>query len=43
MRWEFLPGRDVLIAVGQSALIPGSQLCPQTTQGSIRVTHTLRF
>jgi hypothetical protein len=42
-RWEFLPGSDVLIAVGQSALIPGSQFRPQTTQGSIRVTHTLRF
>ena len=42
-RWEFLPGSDVLIAVGQSALVPGSQFRPQTTQGSIRVTHTLRF
>ena len=42
-RWEFLPGSDVLVAVGQSALIPGSQFRPQTTQASIRVTHTLRF
>jgi hypothetical protein len=42
-RWEFLPGSDVLVALGQSALIPGSQFRPKTTQGSIRVTHTLRF
>ena len=42
-RWEFIPGSDILVAIGQSALIPGSQFKPQTTQASIRVTHTLRF
>jgi hypothetical protein len=42
-RWEFLPGSDILIALGQSALIPGSQFRPKTSQASFRVTHTLRF
>jgi hypothetical protein len=42
-RWEFIPGSDVLIAIGQSALIPGGQFEAQTTQASIRITHTLRF
>ena len=42
-RWEFLPGSDILIALGQSAFIPGSDFRPQTTQASFRVTHTLRF
>ena len=42
-RWEFLPGSDVLIAIGQSAIIPGTDFRVKTTQASIRVTHTLRF
>ena len=42
-RWEFVPGSDILIAIGQSALIPGTDFKPQTTQASVRVTHTLRF
>jgi hypothetical protein len=43
-RWEFRPGSDILIAVGQSALVPaGLGIQPQVTQASLRVTHTLRF
>jgi len=42
-RWEFRPGSEILIAAGQSAFIPGSQLEFQTTGVSIRVGHTLRF
>ena len=42
-RWEFLPGSNILVAIGQSAVIPGSTFQAQTTQASLRVTHTLRF
>ena len=42
-RWEFRPGSDILIAIGQSAFIPGGDFRAQTTQASFRVTHTLRF
>jgi len=42
-RWEFRPGSEILIAVGQSALIPGTDFRFQQTTVSIRVGHTLRF
>ena len=43
-RWEFRPGSDILLAVGQSAVVPaGLGIQPQVTQASLRVTHTLRF
>ena len=42
-RWEFLPGSNILVAVGQSAVIPGTTFLAQTTQASFRVTHTVRF
>jgi cellulose/xylan binding protein with CBM9 domain/uncharacterized protein DUF5916 len=43
-RWEFRPGSDILLAIGQSAVVPaGLGIQPQVTQASLRVTHTLRF
>ena len=42
-RWEFRPGSEILIALGQSALIPGTDFRFQTTALSVRIGHTLRF
>jgi len=42
-RWEFQPGSEFFVALGQSALIPGTDFRVQTTQLSFRVGHTLRF
>lgn len=42
-RWEYAPGDELFIAIGQSALIPGTQFVPQTTQFSIRLGHTFQF
>jgi len=42
-RWEFRPGSEILVAVGQSALIPGSDFKFQQTTVSVRIGHTLRF
>ena len=42
-RWEFQPGSEMFIALGQSALIPGTDFRFQTTQLSFRIGHTLRF
>jgi len=42
-RWEYLPGSELFVAFGQSALIPDSRFAAQRTQASIRLGHTLRF
>ena len=42
-RWEYLPGSELFVAFGQSALIPDSRFLAQRTQASIRLGHTLRF
>ena len=42
-RWEFRPGSEILIALGQSALIPGTDFRFQTTTLSFRIGHTFRF
>ena len=42
-RWEYLPGSELFVAFGQSALIPDSRFVAQRTQASIRLGHTLRF
>jgi hypothetical protein len=42
-RWEYSPGNDLFVAIGQSALIPGTDFRPQTTQVSVRVGRTFRF
>ena len=42
-RWEFRPGSEILIALGQSAVVPGTDFRFQTTQFSFRISHTLQF
>jgi hypothetical protein len=49
-RWEFRPGTELLVALGQTAYIPGTGLPPagtsaefQATQLSIRLMHTFLF
>jgi hypothetical protein len=42
-RWEYEPGQEIFAAFGQSALIPGTEFQPQTSQFSFRLGHTFRF
>jgi len=42
-RWEYEPGDEIFVSIGQNALIPGTTFEPQTSQVSIRLGHTLRF
>jgi hypothetical protein len=42
-RWEFRPGSELFIAVGQSALIPDSGIEFRTTTLSVRLSRTFRF
>ena len=42
-RWEYEPGNELFVSLGQNALIPGTTFEPQTSQISVRLGHTLRF
>src|SRR5215471_3824270 len=42
-RWEYRPGDEIFVAIGQSAFIPGATFEPQSTQISIRLGNTFRF
>ena len=43
-RWEYAPGDELFIAIGQSALISDNRgFIAQTTQGTIRLGQTFRF
>ena len=42
-RWEYEPGNEIFVSLGQNALIPGTSFQPQTSLFSIRLGHTLRF
>jgi hypothetical protein len=42
-RWEYRPGQELFVGVGQSALISNRGFVAQTTQGTIRLGHTFRF
>lgn len=42
-RWEFRPGSEIFVAIGQSALIPGTDFKFQTTTVSVRLARTFRF
>jgi hypothetical protein len=41
--WEYRPGTELFIGVGQSALISSRGFTGQLTQATIRVGHTFRF
>jgi Carbohydrate family 9 binding domain-like len=42
-RWEYEPGQEIFASVGQSALIPGQEFSPRTTQTVLRLGHTFRY
>jgi hypothetical protein len=42
-RWEYHPGNELFIGLGQSALISNRGFIGQTTQATIRLGHTFRF
>jgi hypothetical protein len=41
--WEYEPGNQILIAIGHSAIVPGTTFVSQRSQATIRLTHTFRF
>ena len=42
-RWEYRPGNEIFVGIGQSAIIDNRGFVAQTTQGTIRLGHTFRF
>ena len=42
-RWEYRPGNELFVGVGQSALISNRGFVGQVTQATIRLGHTFRF
>jgi hypothetical protein len=42
-RWEYEPGQELFVSIGQSALIPGEEFAPRSTQAVIRLGHTFRY
>jgi hypothetical protein len=46
-RWEYQPGNEIFVSVGQAALIPGGTFTPtfvpQISQAIIRLGHTFRY
>ena len=42
-RWEYQPGNEIFVGVGQSAVIDNLGFVAQATQATIRVGHTFRF
>ncbi len=42
-RWEYAPGDELFIAIGQSAFIGNQGFIAQTTQATVRLGQTFRF
>jgi hypothetical protein len=42
-RWEYQPGQELFVSLGQSALIPGEEFVARSTQAIVRLGHTFRF
>jgi hypothetical protein len=42
-RWEYRPGNEIFVGVGQSAIIDNRGFMAQISQASIRLGHTFRF
>ena len=42
-RWEYRPGDEFFVAIGQSAMISNQGFVAQSTQGTIRLGQTFRF
>jgi len=42
-RWEYRPGNEIFVGLGQSAQLSNQGFVAQTTQATIRVGQTFRF
>jgi hypothetical protein len=42
-RWEYRPGNELFVGLGQSALISNRGFAAQVTQATVRLGHTFRF
>ena len=42
-RWEYDPGQELFVSVGQAAFIPGEEFVPRSTQAIVRLGHTFRY
>ena len=42
-RWEYHPGNELFVGVGQSALVSNRGFIGQMTQATVRLGHTFRF
>ena len=42
-RWEYQPGQEILVSLGQAAFIRGEEFVARSTQAVIRLGHTFRF
>jgi hypothetical protein len=42
-RWEYRPGTEIFVGLGQSALFDNQGFVAQATQATIRLGHTFRF
>ena len=42
-RWEYQPGQELFVSVGQAAQIPGEEFVARSTQAIVRLGHTFRF
>jgi hypothetical protein len=42
-RWEYQPGQELFVSLGQAAFIPGEEFVARSTQAIIRLGHTFRF
>jgi hypothetical protein len=42
-RWEYRPGNELFVGLGQSSLVSDGGLIGQVTQATIRLGHTFRF
>jgi hypothetical protein len=42
-RWEYQPGNELFVALGQTAQIPGSRFVAQTSLFSVRLGQTFQF
>jgi hypothetical protein len=42
-RWEYRPGNELFVGLGQTALMSDRRFVAQTTQATIRLGHTFRF
>jgi hypothetical protein len=42
-RWEYQPGQELFVSVGQHAQIPGEEFVARSTQVIVRLGHTFRF